>query len=197
MRNALPRSDASLLERWILRAALWLGVLALVPVASAQIIVDGREGGTVIHGRPVQRTYAQVYPPQNRARLITRQSVMDAGGTIPPVQYAQYVQEPLTPPPGAYTSPRPGTITVEEFHVDPYSSRRYSNSYYSSPVDWSGWRYYGPYYWYGYYGWSFRPSLYRFNYCNPVPRHCGSSSWRGGSFLRYSSSCGLSLRINF
>lgn len=197
MRSTFKHSEKSLINLWILRGALWLGVLALAPAASAQVIVDGQSAGTVLHGRPVQRTYAQVYPPQNRARLITKQSVMDAGGTMPAVQYARYVQEPLAPPPGAYTSPPPGMISVEEFRVDPYSTRRYRNTYYYSPTYWSGWHYYGPYYWYGSYGWSFRPSQYRFNYCKPVPRHCGSSSWRGGSFLRYSSSCGLSLRINF
>jgi len=176
-----------------------LTLLTLAPAAPAQIIVDGRETVTVIQGRPVQRTYAQVYPPQNRARLITKQSVLAAGGTIPPVEYArfvQYEQQPLTPPPGSYTSPPP-TITVEDFRVDPWSQRRYRNMYYPRYSYQLGGRWWYAPYWYGYYGWSFRPSLYRFSYCRPTYRYCGSSSWHGGSFLRYSSSCGLSLRVRF
>ncbi len=183
-------------------AAVGLAALVaatLAPAAWAQIIVDGQETVTVIQGRPVQRTYAQVYPPQNRARLVTRQSVLAAGGSIPPVESARYVQygpQPLTPPPGSYTSPPP-TITVEEFRIDPWSQRRYRNTYYPRySYQLGGRSWYSPWYW-GYYGWSFRPSLYRFNYCTPSYRSCGSSSWYGGSFLRYSSSCGLSLRIRF
>jgi len=175
-------------------AATCFALLALASPASAQIIVDGQNTGTVIQGRPVQRTYAQAYPPQNRARLITRQSVIANGGSIPPVQYAQYapyVQQPLTPPPGAYTSPGPATITVEEFRVDPYSSRRYRNSYYPAYSYELGGRYHYPYY-YGGYNYSFRPSLYRFNYCRPTFGHS-----HRGSFFRFSSSCGASFRFNF
>lgn len=183
-------------------------------VASGQVVVDGREHGVTIQARPVQRTYAQVYSAPNRARLITKASVMDNGGTIPPVQNSAYVQ------------PNYGQVEVvagramggsDEFRLDPYANRRYLNySYYDNVYygNWYGGRYgyYSNWYSYQYYPgfyYYWRPSFsnYSFNYrrggysCGP--RYYGGSHYSrgsrysGGSSIRFNSSCGLSVHLRF
>lgn len=168
--------------------------------ASSQVYVNGQAEGITIKARPVQRTYAQVYSTESRARLITKQSVMDNGGTIPPAQSAVYVQEYYGQPvvTSFQASPASG-----EFRLDPYASKRYLNKHYYDGYRSSN-RYYSP--WYGSYAYQYapgfyyywRPSFSRYGYhYRPHSSYCGPRSHRGGSYLRFSSSSGFNFRLRF
>lgn len=178
-------------------------LLSLAAIAHGQVYVDGQHTGVVIQAQPVQRTYSQVYSASNHARLITKQSVMNNGGTIDGAQTAVYLQPGYAQPQSVTPQPQAAS---GEFRLNRYANARYLNynyrgySYYSN----RGW--YGGTYWYEYspgfyYYW--RPSYrqyafpYRSYYGHSFHGYSGygSSHYRGSSF--HLSSHGLGLRVRF
>ncbi len=190
----------------------------LTPSVSAQVVVDGRDQGVTIQAHPIQRTYSQVYSQPNRARLITRQGVVSSASTVTPVQTAAYIQ-PGYVQTEIITGGQPtGAV---DLRLDPYAHRRYLNySYYENMYyarrshrgygygAWYGYEYYPGFY---YYWW---PSFSNYAFCYRPSYSCGSRyygghggwhhggyrgshSYYGGSYIRFNSSCGLSVRLRF
>ena len=178
-------------------------LLSLATIAHGQVYVDGQDRGVVIQAQPVHRTYSQVYSPSNRARLITRQSVINNGGTIDGAQTAVYLQPGYVQPRSANRQPQADS---DEFRLNRYAGRRYLNYNYRDYSYYSNRGRYGGSYWYEYspgfyYAW--RPSYgrysfpYRSSYGHSYHGYSGygSSHYGGSSF--HLSSHGLGLRVRF
>lgn len=191
---------------------------SLASVAVGQVVVDGRDQGVTIQARPVQRTYSQVYSQPNRARLITRQGVVSSASTLAPVQTAAYIQPGYVRTEVISGGQPSGEV---DLRLDPYAHRRhlnysyYENMYYARRYRpgygygaWYGYEYYPGFYYY------WRPSFSNYAFCYRPSYSCGSRyyggyggghyggyrgshSYYGGSYIRFNSSCGLSVRLRF
>ena len=184
--------------------------LCLAAIAPGQVYVDGQSTGVVLQAQPVPRTYSQVYSAASRARLVTKQSVMNNGGTIAGAQAAIYLQPGYPQPQSVMRQPQ---AEYEEFRLNGYASRRYLNDNYRDYSYYSNRGWYGGSYWYEYapgfyYAWW--PSYGRFVF--PYRVYKGYSSYGygysyhgysvcrpfhyGGSSFRLSSH-GLGIRVRF
>lgn len=183
--------------------AAGVALVSLATFAQGQVYVDGQHTGVVIQAQPVQRTYSQVYSATNHARLVTKQNVMNNGGTIDGAQSAVYLQPGDIQRESSIRQPRAAS---EEFRLNRYANQRYLNynyreySYYSNRGWYGGtyWYQYSPgffYYWrpsYGQYSFPYRSS---YGHSGRGYSGCGSSHY-GGSSLHLSSH-GLGLRVRF
>jgi len=178
-------------------------LLSLASIAHGQVYVDGQHREVVIQAQPVQRTYSQVYSASNHARLVTKQSVMNNGGTIDGAQSAVYLQPGYVQPESVT---RPPQHNSEGFRLNAYANRRYLNNNYRDYFYYSNRGWYGGSYLYEYspgfyYAWWPSYQRYSFPYRSYYGHSYrgysgGRSSHHGGSSFHLSSH-GLGIRVRF